>query len=267
MVEYQSGQWFLDEYQLHSDTVINALTYKKLEMVWSTDTGINLPLYTAAIREDTALKMVYIWYPMDTTERVLYDFNLLAGEQHTFHHCYYLSPAPANAAIATVDSIGSYTDEFGINRKVWYLDMAHLGVQTRIVEGVGSNSGLISYSCHFDAWSDLICVHNDSLTYYINDLPFANHCAPYVNVSVSEIEKRAQEIRIHPNPSKGDFTLHTSANIIDHLEIYTITGNLVLKYTAIPDKSVVQTDLNPGVYVVVTRIAGETYKNRLVISD
>ena len=46
-----------------------------------------------------------------------------------------------------------------------------IGITSRIVEGVGSNTGLFTYSCHFVYTKDLVCVHKDSAAVFVNDMP------------------------------------------------------------------------------------------------
>lgn len=206
-VEFFSGAWFLDEYQLTVDTTINGNTYKKLEMISSTDPGVQLPYYSAAIREDTIAKKVYIVFPSYTSELLLYDFNLQIGDTHIIHHCFYLSPIPTNPGTFTVDSMGTYIDQYGLTRKVWYLNYSHVGVVARVVEGVGSNTGIFTYSCHFNAWSDLICVHDDSLVFYVNDSPFNNYCVPFIPAGTSEKKITSFKPVAYPNPTTGKLSI------------------------------------------------------------
>ncbi|MDC0644118.1 T9SS type A sorting domain-containing protein [Crocinitomicaceae bacterium] len=193
--------WFIDEYKIENDTIINAVEYKKIELVWSNDVNMNTPIYVAAVREDTMMKKVFIVYGWDPTEteRLLYDFDLNIGDQHTFDYCYTAQFPYPNTY--NVDSMGIYTDDNGTNRKVWYLNWNDGDITYRIVEGVGSNTGLFSYSCSFTDSRHLVCVHKDSAVLYLNELPYANYCgpyAPYVGLQEYNIEEEA--ISLHPNP-------------------------------------------------------------------
>ena len=210
------GDWFLDEFQLQGDTVINSVAYKKIEMVTSTDPEISLPLYSGALREDTSAKRVFVFFPNDTAERLLYDFNLAVGEQHTFHNCFGAAPIGAEAQSFNVDSIGSYIDGAGLMRKVWYLNYSQFGVVSKIIEGVGSNTGLLSYSCHFDMWTDLVCAHKDSVVLFVNESPLSYYCTPFFNVGIAEHESDF-DFSLYPNPSNSTIN-------IEHENIASITA-------------------------------------------
>lgn len=194
--------WFIDEYKMENDTIINAVEYKTIELVWSNDVNMNTPIYVAAVREDTLMKKVFIVYGWDPTEteRLLYDFDLNVGDQHTFDYCHTIAFPYSSTFI--VDSMGIYIDDNGINRKVWYLNYSQLGVTSRIVEGVGSNTGLFSYSCSFTHSADLVCAHKDSAVLYLNELPFANYCGPYAPiVGLQEYNADEETISVYPNPA------------------------------------------------------------------
>ena len=264
-----AGVWYEDEYQIYGDTTINTVSYKKLEVVTSTDPSIALPYYSGAVREDTLAKKVFIYFPSDSTERLLYDFDLNVGEQHTFHHCFYLAPIPSNPAVFSVDSIGSYIDQNGQSRKVWYLDYSHIGVVARIVEGVGSNTGIFSYSCHFSAWSDLVCAYKDSAALFINDSPFANYCTPYVSVGLNEDNVGNHSLSIYPNPSNSiitiDFDNITKLSKVKIIAVDQLGRMIPLQPTIQKNKIVIDISaLQNGLYFISIETEQTKYVRKIV---
>ncbi|MCH2223960.1 MAG: T9SS type A sorting domain-containing protein [Crocinitomicaceae bacterium] len=268
LVEYSIGMWYIDEYQIYGDTTINSVSYKKIEMVTSTDGSITLPQYSGAIREDTLAKRVYIYFPNDTTERLLYDFDLDVGEQHTFDYCYSILLGAAPGTF-TVDSIGVYTDQNGLDRKVWYLNYSHLGVVTRIVEGIGSNSGMFSYSCAFDVWSDLVCVHKDSTALFVNDLPFANYCTPFISVGLEENNLYDEDFSLYPNPSNSivniDFENTTELSKVKVLAIDPLGRVIPLQSVIKYNRMIVDVSaLKNGFYLLSIQTEETNYVKRIL---
>lgn len=210
LVENELGVWFLDDHQLTGDTTIGDYTYKKLELIKSSDPNAVLPYYFGAIRENIDERKVYIVFAGQTSELLLYDFTLEVGEEHTFHHCYYAAPTPSIPATFIVDSIGVYIDQNGLNRKVWYLNYSHNGVVGRIVEGVGSNTGIFSYSCHIQVWKDLVCVHKDSLSLFTNDFPFGIYCPSIISSNGKAVSQDLLDLKLYPNPSNQFFNIEFS---------------------------------------------------------
>jgi len=265
-----SGDWYLDDYQLTGDTIINSLTYQKLEMVNSTDPNIVLPVYSGAIREDITARTVHIVFPGHSTELLLYDFDINIGEQHTIHHCYYAWPIPSFPATFSVDSIGSYIDEYGLNRKVWYLNSAQFGIVTRIVEGIGSNSGIYSYSCNVGVWSNLVCVHKDSLVLFVNDFPYSVYC-PFVQNGMEEPDLDSFELNIYPNPTKSNLTIEFGS--IENITESTIVafdqmGRMFqLNPTIQFNKATTDVaDLPNGLYCLLIKTEEKTFTRKIIIA-
>src|ERR1700746_2350414 len=100
-VSYQeTGVGFCGEYSytISNDTIINSVTFKKLNKtgrdfsmtytssappIWNCDHSISTPTYynyAGAMREDVLQKKVYYIAMGDTTQQLLYDFNLNVGD-------------------------------------------------------------------------------------------------------------------------------------------------------------------------------------------
>ena len=268
LVDDAFGNWYIDEYQIETDTIINSVGYKKIEMVWSNDPNLNLPIYIGAAREDTVAKKVYIYYANDTTERLLYDFDLSVGDQHTFVNCHAVLFG-FNPGNFIVDSIGIYIDANGLNRKVWYLNYSQNGITSRIVEGVGSNTGLFTYSCHFNYWKDLVCVHKDSAALFVNDMPLANYCTPYISVGLEKINSDDHEVSLYPNPSnnfiKIDFLNNTELSEVKVCVINQLGSTIPLN-TKIENNGLF-IDINQlknGIYYLSIQTKKTNYTKRFV---
>ena len=111
----------------NSDTIIATIKYIKFysqvinntvspfcSIATSTTNG-----YWGAVRQDTAGKKIYIIYPSQANENLLYNFNYIKGDTVKTSLGFYASPPPGNISYRIVDSVyyQSYTD--GICRKTF----------------------------------------------------------------------------------------------------------------------------------------------------
>jgi hypothetical protein len=161
------------KYFMDGDTVLNGLSYIKIKSYgWYGSSGINgcepwaywtyhgTPSYVGGLRNDTAQRKVYFLRSSDTTESLLYDFSLSIGD--TLHPGFN----NLNAGDVVVDSFDSVF--VGNNyRRIMYVNSYGGGSISGIIEGIGSQSGLVEdLFMGFGFGSHLNCYAESNQTMY-----------------------------------------------------------------------------------------------------
>ncbi len=250
----------------NSDTIIATKKYVKfysqvltntVSPFCSMTTGISNG-YWGAVRQDTAGKKIYLIYPNQTNENLLYNFNYVKGDSVKTVLGFYSFPPPGGDPYRIIDSIYYKLYNDGICRKTFrqkvyqYNGGTYLWTQHNyFTEGIGNEVGLNernymigSYpfgSNSQDQWSSFLTINNFTIS------PAAtNTCAQNVGVkSYSNIS----EIKIFPNPARTDITVSLiNSNSEDYyIIIYDLIGNEVLKSN---NKTLKIDQLTSGTYII-----------------
>ena len=228
-----SGQWCeqasfgvtcgIQERAIHffsGDTIINNLSYFSIERSGNMNcvsqyTYFNNE-YVGALREDTSMKKVYYVEPAQTTEALLYDFNLGVGD--TLHL------PTAGYRVVMLDSVfvnGNF-------RNRWWLELDSMTNDSAwIIEGVGSQRGLCRLQLQGVEYTSWLNEYRD-----INQQVFipdsGNMCQ--VVLSIHDPLENLVPV-IYPNPNDGHFTLSFElAEAKDALIVLTdATGRMITK--------------------------------------
>jgi hypothetical protein len=243
------------------DTMINEATYRKLEVPISIissngqcnmfGTWIQPGYYAGSIRQDTAARKVYIVPRNQTSEQLLYDFNLQVGDIIYGYLFYYM----ANI-VESIDSVlvgDTYRKRWNINE---YYDIY-------FVEGIGSSYGLIQP----------LPPGVDAPDYYLtcfrqNDIPLfpeaITDCETitYVDYPVS----RSNPVKIFPNPSSGKFILEAEMPV--SVEIYNAFGMKVLIITPTDFQNSIEIDLTgfpKGMYLAKINGRIKVFTGKLIL--
>ncbi len=238
-------------YYLNGDSIVGDQTYKVLHKRGKLDEWYNAPpipgycndhysfdYFMGMIRQE-GKKIFY--YPANTEEELLYDFDLAVGD--TLPTTYNNSGSD-DIYVTAIDSmlIGeSY-------RKVFHLSRVY--TDNILIEGVGFDGGFIM---EFQSWEFpeyLKCFTLNGTTYYPE--PGA-YCDLTVDIDVQLVE--TQNLEILPNPSKGLFTVSmaTAENQNIRLIIQDISGRIIKQESWPVEngnnvKSLNLTDLKKGIY-------------------
>lgn len=188
-------------YSITGDTLIGAMTYKKVRqsgvdsvqvMVFpepQPPTAEIMDRYMGAIREDVAASAWYVVFAGQTSESLLYDFDLTIGEiiSGTFGDC------GSNAVVTSIDDV---TVDGQVRARF------HISPWGRfIVEGVGANTGLFGYLCQF--FESGSCLE----TYYHGtDSLVVNGCTAIPTGLRDPIIPQAS-LSVFPNPTTGACSL------------------------------------------------------------
>lgn len=202
---------------ISGDTILNNKVYQKLFVPYvqsnsSANCGGFSTGYKGAIREDVTLKKVYFMAPFDTTEQLLYDFNMQVGDtvKGYLHNVF----SEVVLAIDTV-LVGN------THRKIWLINNCY---NISIIEGIGSTYGLIEKSpaCMTDLPDfSLHCFQSSSQQKYP-----ANAIGCQIITNTDELSAKVNFIEVYPNPSSGRIKINTDFNI-QKIEVYNFKGQLV----------------------------------------
>jgi hypothetical protein len=166
------------QYYAKGDTLINAGIYKKIyRSSVQVDTltctpPMNPPEspasgYAGALKDDSLANKTFFIFPGSTTDSLLYDYNLIADDTLKgilVSHFLWSNP---NLVVLSVDSVLIN----GHFRKRWNFNQIGHGTYPFIIEGIGSNVGLIEpvYTYAFDFMERyLVCVRDSSVTYFVS---------------------------------------------------------------------------------------------------
>ncbi|MCW3071834.1 MAG: hypothetical protein JWO44_1724 [Bacteroidetes bacterium] len=234
------------QYSINGDTVIGGNTYHRLK--WS---GIfydspNVPyvggsywgcasspppymaylnstiasFYPGAFREDVANKRIYFIEPGNTTDTLLYDFNLAVGD--TLPDSYISDQSFYHNIVSSIDSVlvgGVYRKRFNINDGP--------STYVSLVEGVGSTFGFLgALSPPFESQSVLDCFKlADTLAYQ----PSGGLGCSSLALTVGRLNDLDQAVYVYPNPGTGNFKLSMSFLREDmRVEARDVFGKLIL---------------------------------------
>lgn len=232
-------------YYLNGDSLINSLQYKQLfkcGSAWSSwqspqpNTNCNLnyaycDTVPVGFLRSQGLQMYFIPNG-DTSEQLLYNFNLTIGSQlpQTYTYC-----CPAAEIVTSIDSIYTpygYRKRFFINNGSEYL-----------VEGIGSWYGLIEpWGPQLDQANQLLCYGLNDTAWFPNQGPY---CSVITGISTSTPEKTSMEL--YPNPASQNVNVEITGNQLQALEIYDVLGQLVKQQA---ETNIAVEELPAGVYIV-----------------
>jgi len=173
------------------DTTISNKKYIKIEKteydIFCLNTVINGPEYIGAIRDDTTLKQVFFVPKNETDEKLLYDFNLNAGDTLLSYLNMY-QPL-----------IVEFTDSVLLGN-IYHKRILFQYNQAEIIEGIGSRTGIIEDLIAFEGGSYLCAFYIDTNLIFPEtpcNLSLTDTC--WMQNTQHQPEK--PEISIFPNPA------------------------------------------------------------------
>lgn len=246
---------------LIGDTVIQGFKYNKLWMKGAeyfpqNGCDFSMPVrlinkYAGAFREDTTDRKVYFLPESDTVERLLYDFNLKVGDTLRTYNARWCN--------LTVDRIDSVMIHFNY-RKKWIIKNGSCARNVEIIEGIGSNYGLLEeFAQSIGGRHQLGCFSINNKTLFPNF--DANSGCPKVN-KIRDIESNPL-FKIIPNPSSGRFKILSSENFFS-IDIMNLFGEIVFESESIYD---IDISLSPaGIYYLKLSTDKITLTQKLILN-
>jgi hypothetical protein len=238
---------FWMSYIIQGDTIIGANNYHKIFLAWMiehwTCFGLNFSspgYYNGAIRQDTVARSVYFVDRFDSTERILYDFNLNVGD--TIRGYLMSNGCPTDSIIREVDSVfinGNY-------RKRWRVDLFY--GPNYIIEGIGFTGGPFIPVCSwFEGGAVLVCCTQDNVVLFQDSLYTSTPDLCELLDAVKE-DVTASNVSLIPNPMHSVAVLNTNIHS-GKLLIYDCYGKKV-RESEIESENILleREDLKDGIY-------------------
>ena len=210
------------QYLITGDTIINGLTYHKLQKSgilyfagrdgcdWNNTRNINE--YAGCFRNDTSEKKVYYIY--SDTEELIYDFSLSVGD--TIPEPYYYSNYHTIESIDSIEIGGKFHKRFKIDN----CGDGGGGWELYIIEGIGSTYGLLSPTrCPFESNYWLLCLSINGETFY----PWQAGCDA-IRLGMEDYSQNKTMISLFPNPATGELKIGSEKSSIKNVEIFDIYG-------------------------------------------
>ncbi len=221
---WEPGQYFehsSDEQDIiHGDTIISGLIYFKLYRTFHNIFTVHTfpqdltfvsydSIGPSFIRYDLMDRRVYYLPHIDSTERLIYNFNLQVGD---------MPPMQGNYPMTVVESIDTISI-FGEPAKRFFLSLEpgqHPELPIYIIEGLGGSNGLTSFLPEFLAVSGQIYMTHFNCFEFMDSIysPENNAC-PFLDFISSVIPiLEDYNVTVSPNPSTDFFTISIDETLL-----------------------------------------------------
>lgn len=258
-----------------NDTLVNGKTYHQLiktGMTYSVGGAgaghtclSNYPPYSyqngyiGALRQDTVARKIYYLPPNAAADSLLYDFSLHVGDTVRTYILQACLSTPIT--VTAIDSILIGTSY----RKRWIVNQGTCLVNGQLIEGIGSNfgllEGLISYGGGGYPIGNLYCFSQNYQALY-----------PYYNPSngcnmVTGIYKPSENenITIWPNPTNNQFTIETNSSDKQTINLFDFNGGLILSQTINSKTTIDASSFNEGIYTLSIKMPDRVVNKKLVV--
>lgn len=256
-------------YYIIGDSVVNTLTYKKVYRkgqgsyswmapppnpgcdgtYWYIDT-------VSAFFLRSSSKQMFVRFPSDTTEYLLYDFNLAIGDSLPLTYNNFDNAITVTAVDSFYTSYG-YRKRFTLSGNTW---------SQYLIEGVGHSGGLIE-----TMQSALECGFNLQC-YSLNDTSYYPSLGQTCNLAVGKVEiKNVHHLTNSPNPFSVQTILQTTLQLKNAtLRVVDFSGHIVKEIKNIYGHKIVITrdNLLSGLYLVrLVQDDEEITTEKLIIID
>ena len=237
------------QYVITGDTTIGNYSYNKVERSGLSGLYCPPPIfygygYAGAIRNDIANKKVYIVLADSVNEIVFYDFNLSVGDTlNGYFALDFVNYICQNPIVISIDSIQIGTS----SRK--RSEVAGMMCESYIIEGIGSDRGLIEPMSTMEEGGYLVCFKQNGQTLYPDT---SNLCS--LVTDIPEYHLIEYEFGVFPNPANSilNVILPEDFNFsCTHLEIVNVTGQKVSEHKIISKHTEIKTKQLPeGIYIL-----------------
>lgn len=239
------GHCYEWEYFISGDTIINSNSFKKIRMnyhsIWNQQYSSK---NVGAIREDVANKKVYFRsFYNDTTQYLLYDFDLNVGDTFPSTYLYEEGPFPV------VDSIDYIQIANESHKRCWFTSESIQPVY--LLEGVGSVYGLLeNLYGNFEGANELTCFEvGDVLLFSAFDTS-STGCHVEIPLSTQNTNNPAS-IQINNNLNEGLLTITNLRGDKISISIFDELGRQCFFQSVSEDKFQLRTSsLAAGIYFI-----------------
>ena len=192
--------------------------------------------YKGAIRQDSIARKIYIIQPNNTTEDVLYDFSQNVGD--TLNSILiFCGPEIITAVNSVIIGTTYHRRLITSSNCNWFT--------IEIIEGIGSNKGLLELFVGFEYGGSLICLSHNGQTIYPDTTTYCE-----VTVGITEhIEKI--HTSVYTNPLKDKFEVSLSQRISDiKFKLYDTFGRNVMsnEFSNVNSFTIKRENISSGIY-------------------
>lgn len=206
---------YIFNFGIEGDTMINSKKYFKIFR----DFGYDL-IYLGALRENEN-KQILFKLLEDSSEFVLYDFNLTVGDSIFYPVGYVLSgnhwnniPFKSYRVVTSIDSILLHNNEY---RKRWKLS-GNYGQFDEWVEGIGSinwlgllNPLISDFSWGGDTYAFGCFKESDEIIYF--DSTVCNYCMGSYILNVLNYTDSRKHFNVSYNPSEKTLSINSNREV------------------------------------------------------
>jgi hypothetical protein len=258
-------------YIMNGKQTINNKVYNKIIVIDSTKIYQCLyPIYVGSsgsiskifIRQDTNLKIVWIYDSISNSDKVLYDFNLNVGDTLDTSKAYFADGFGGLKIITSIDSVlinGSYRKRFNYNTGCTMF----LPSDTSMIEGIGALHGLLTPPSCFELMFQLDAFHQDNNLLY----GFQNSVCYSNPLSVLNVSNNKYSITIYPTPTTDQIYFENLPEEKISIKITNILGQIIY-FTQIENKnnfSLSLYDQPSGLYFIsIQTNTGETINKKII---
>ncbi len=277
------------QYRVVNDTIFDGKSYKLLGKTFksiytptSSVSSYQCETYSL-IRHDTILNKVFYKENIDdTTERVIYDFNMTIGDTILLNRLYSnYDYSPSNSIL--IDSIFN-VKLFDDSVKVFRLidPFVTFEIESFFIEGLGGYTGLLWHNQEYillgESYfrSSISCFEIDTIKFSIGyqetngkiisvypiSVPSCNFIDCLVGIDNQSLNS---EINIYPNPSKNQ--LHLSIHDYNSVNLISLTdtfGKTLQTYHGYQE-TIPLSDLSNGIYFLQIHLAnGKTHTRKII---
>jgi len=255
---------YYSTYYTKGDTIINKKKYYKLYYEYLPVPSLGsaqkpLTIFWGVIRNDTLQRQVKVLKlenssPIDSIERVLYDFNLKIGDT-IYDNSYEM------AKIISIDSIeicGIFYKRFKTNKECFgykYSDSSKVA----LIEGIGYNCGFIEHIFYYHEFAYYLGCYTERG----ND--FCEKCADWT-VNIKEQSLKPEKPEIIYNQQLQELQL-TGTEKIKLIKIVSVSGKTIYDWNQCKNNSSLSlTSLRKGIYIVsCCFVNGEVVNKKIAV--
>lgn len=265
-----------EQFIIHGDTVISGVPYAKL---YSTvhhmlDVFHSWPPHTETIhtydsigpsfiRYDTLINKVFYLPSIDSTERLIYDFNLQVGDTTPLQ-----SINLETTVVRSIDTVSV----FGISvRRFFITDVSQNMPESLnyILEGIGGSNGLISstpetYPLGGGVYTTLLsCFQNQDSTYLVFDIdcPFIDFISDIKQISDKHV------VTIYPNPTHDIVIMNISDDLLHGTyTLFDCTGRVTQSFKLTEINTLIRLD-TAGLYFWEVKDKNNLIQTGIIISQ
>ena len=255
-------------YELNGQTIINGMVYNRLrhyERYYEYCTAYSdTDTTTFYIRQDVAVKKVWIYIPSTNSDTILYDFKLQVGDTLNQREYWAINfQSPDYWIVSSIDSIlidGNYRKQFH------YSPTFAPTCFSSMIEGIGADHGLINLpqNC-FEYWATLVKSYQNGILLYGDSSPFNYACHDFT-LDITEI-KIIKTISICPNPVTNKLNVTTNNKELSEIILYDISSRKLVQKKFTNTVSLNTEQLDKGIYIYEVRDRNGLCKKGKVVKD